>query len=97
MAKEYRSIFSIPATVNEAGRFECVAISSGNGNGWNFSSACLSKSLPLWDNANCMIDHAYFSPHSVKDFAGIFTDPTWNLTKTASTSLYKPCPPAAIL
>ncbi len=57
--------------------FEIMAITSGSGNGWEFSPACLQASLPLWDGVECFVDHAR-AARSVRDLAGICRNPTWD-------------------
>jgi hypothetical protein len=68
-------------TVNEAGRFDVLAITAGDGNGWQFSEAVLQESLPLWDGTTCFVDHgSWFGGRSVKDIAGVMTNPRWDET-----------------
>ncbi len=69
------------AQVNEAGQFEIVAITAGEGNGWTFSEQVLKDSIPLWDNASCFVDHSYWGMHSVRDLAGVFSEPRWDETR----------------
>lgn len=54
------------------GDFEIVAITAGNGNGWEFSREVLQKSAPLWDGAHVFVDHDWEgSPRSVRDLCGV--------------------------
>lgn len=55
---------------------EILAISAGSGNGWEFSDTVLRDSLPFWQGAECFIDHAW-NERSVRDLAGLCTDPVW--------------------
>ena len=57
--------------------FEILAITSGSGNGWEFSPACLQASLPLWDGVECFVDHAR-AARSVRDLAGVCRGPAWD-------------------
>ena len=63
--------------VNQAGRFEVLAITAGMGNGWEFPAAVLQESLSLWDGVECFVDHSLRS-RSVRDLAGIFQAPAWD-------------------
>jgi hypothetical protein len=67
---------TLSATVSPAGKFEIVAITAGQGNGWTFTPAALQKSLALWDKVECFVDHDFFG-HSVKDLAGVLHSPSW--------------------
>ena len=61
----------------ENGKFEVLAITAGEGNGWEFPAGMLRESLALWDGAHCFIDHAFWS-RSVRDLAGTFSAPEWD-------------------
>lgn len=58
----------------EDGRFDILAITAGDGNGWKFSADTLIKSLPLWENAQTFIDHHWFG-NSIHDLAGVCYQP----------------------
>lgn len=62
---------------SEGEGFEILAITSGSGNGWEFSPACLQASLPLWDGVECFVDHAR-AARSVRDLAGVCRSPAWD-------------------
>lgn len=64
-------------TSNEDGSYEILAITSGLGNGWKFTSATLQRSLPLWDGLHCFLDHS-LNQRSIKDVAGILTNPVFD-------------------
>ena len=67
------------ARVNPAGRFEVDAITAGDGNGWLFPAQVLKESLPLWDGVTCFVDHSSGGDGcSVKDIAGVFSNPRWS-------------------
>jgi hypothetical protein len=57
MTEEQRITLSASGHVTEAGKFEVVAMTAGEGNGWQFGEAVLRESLSLWDGATCFIDH----------------------------------------
>ena len=80
--------------VNPKGEFEILAISAGSGNGWQFSSAVLKKSLSLWDGAETFIDHHWFG-HSVHDLAGVCFNPQWDEARQGIRLQLKPLGPGA--
>lgn len=65
------------AQVNERGEFEILAITAGEGNGWQFSAEVLKQSLHLWDGVESFIDHHWFG-NSVHDLAGVCHSPAWS-------------------
>jgi hypothetical protein len=75
--KELREKFTIEGEAKPGGDFEIVAISAGEGNGWNFAEDPLKESLSLWDGAECFIDHDWFS-RSIRDLAGVCHSPEWD-------------------
>ena len=80
--------------------FRILAISAGEGNGWNFTSAALQASVPLWQNLECYIDHQppeKPSARSLHDLAGICTTPTWDALREGITLTLRPVGPAADL
>ena len=60
-----------------SGRFEILAISAGEGNGWLFPAETLRASLALWEGAECFVDHAR-SGRSLRDLAGVCSQPGWD-------------------
>ena len=62
----------LQAADGQAG-FEILAITSGNGNGWQFPPETLQASLALWEGVESYIDHAQQPgwKRSVRDLAGI--------------------------
>ena len=73
-----------------------LAISTGSGNGWDFDEAVLRESLPLWQGTECFIDHSW-SERSVRDLAGICTDPIWQADQQGIGLSLTPSGPAADL
>lgn len=59
------------------GKYRIIAITEGMGNGWKFSADVLKKSLPLWGKARTFLDHSWEN-RSVKDLAGVCSDPVWD-------------------
>ena len=80
--------------VDANGEFEILAITAGNGNGWNFSADVLKTSLPLWENAHTFIDHHWFG-NSVNDLAGVCFQSQWDETAQGIKLNLKPFGPAA--
>ncbi len=80
LVEDIRQRFTMDGQVTESGQFEILAITAGDGNGWNFSTATLQKSLSLWDGVECFLDHEYFAfaGRSVKDLAGVIFSPAWD-------------------
>ncbi|HZW03416.1 MAG TPA: hypothetical protein VFF68_05795 [Anaerolineaceae bacterium] len=74
--QEQRARFQLDAHP-EGGGFEIVAMTAGEGNGWQFTPAALQASLALWDGVECFVDHAA-GPRSLRDLAGLCTRPQWD-------------------
>lgn len=83
----------IPTT---QGAYEILAITSGTGNGWIFSPAVLQSSLPLWDGVHCFLDHS-LANRSVRDIAGILTNPTFDQETQGIRATLQPFGPGAEL
>ena len=72
------SITPVAERTEKSGQtLEILAISAGSGNGWEFSEAVLRDSLPLWQGCECFIDHSW-SERSVRDLAGVCSEPVWD-------------------
>ena len=80
--------------VNDQGEFEIIAITAGNGNGWQFSADALQKSVPIWDGVQTFIDHHWFG-HSVHDLAGLCHSPSWDEKSQGVKLKLRPVGPAA--
>ena len=80
-------------------QFEILAITAGEGNGWLFTAAALQASLPLWQGVEVFVDHdrAPGQPRSVRDLAGICTDPHWDAAANGIRLTLTPTGPAAAL
>ncbi len=89
-----------PSTPGQPHKFEILAITTGDGNGWLFSEATLQASLPLWENTECFIDHGSFfsSSRSLRDLAGVCASPTWDdASHGVKLTLHPSGPSAALL
>lgn len=64
----------------EGGEFEVLAITAGEGNGWQFSPDALRASLPLWDGVETFVDHGADagSARSLRDLAGMCHAPRFD-------------------
>ena len=102
MAEQYRERFEmqdgLQAADGQAG-FEIVAITSGNGNGWQFPPEALQASLALWDGVESYIDHAQQPGwnRSVRDLAGICQSPEWDADRQGIRLQLHPSGPGAEL
>src|SRR5574340_456638 len=76
-----------------AGEFEILAITAGDGNGWQFSPAVLAESLALWDGCECFIDHAW-EGRSLRDLAGVCHAPQFDAARQGVRLRVKPVGPA---
>lgn len=94
MQEQQQRITLESASVNPKGEFEILAITAGEGNGWQFSAAALQKSVSLWDGAETFIDHHWFG-HSVHDLAGVCHSPRWDETARGIKLTLKPIGPGA--
>ena len=75
---------------------EILAISAGNGNGWEFPADVLRGSLALWDGVECFIDHAWES-RSLRDLAGVCHHPRWSEESRGVRLSLRPFGPASEL
>ena len=74
---QHQARFQTTGQIKAPGTFEILCITTGNGNGWQFSDQVLQDSLSLWDGVHCFLDHGWFS-RSVRDVAGVISDPVWD-------------------
>lgn len=94
MQEQQQRITLISASVTPKGEFEILAITAGEGNGWQFSASTLQKSVSLWDGAETFIDHHWFG-HSVHDLAGVCHSPRWDEQAQGIKLNLKPIGPGA--
>lgn len=82
--EEQRQAFPMVGTPDAgSGGFEILCITAGEGNGWYFSPDVLRAAVPLFDGQQCFIDHLPLDTadgHSVRDVAGLITDPVFDET-----------------
>lgn len=64
------------------------------GNGWQFSAEVLRESLALWEGVECFVDHAW-PPRSVRDLAGVCSQPRWEDSLQGIRVKVTPCGPSA--
>lgn len=79
--------------------FEIMAITCGNGNGWQFPADVLQASLALWNGVESYIDHAQQPGwnRSVRDLAGICQSPIWDERSQGIRLALQPSGPGAEL
>jgi hypothetical protein len=71
---------SVKAVLNMGGGkdevcYDVVAITAGDGNGWQFSASALRESVSLWEGVETFIDHGMnWGGRSVRDLAGVCTE-----------------------
>ena len=94
MQEQQQRINLASASVTPKGEFEILAITAGEGNGWQFTSSALQKSVSLWDGAETYIDHHWFG-HSVHDLAGVCHSPRWDEDAKGIKLNLKPIGPGA--
>lgn len=79
-AESIRTTLSATGLISPAGKFEILAITVGEGNGWKFGETALMASLDLWDGVECFVDHGgWFGERKVKDLGGICRNPRWSI------------------
>ena len=90
-----RARLGLEPAANE-GRFEILAISAGEGNGWLFPAETLRASLALWQGAECFVDHA-LSGRSLRDLAGVCSQPAWDEALQGIRLVLQPAGPSGAL
>jgi hypothetical protein len=95
MKEEKSSIYHSLQLARNAGRYEILVITAGNGNGWVFTEDCLKASLTLWNNAQSFVDHTW-KGHSVRDLCGVLSDPAWDAEAGGIRAVFTPFGPAAV-
>ena len=96
MQVEKRLRLAASGAVTAAGEFEILAITAGEGNGWQFPADCLRASLPLWDGVETYVDHAWLG-RSVRDLAGVCRQPEWDAAVQGVRLRLSPVGPSAPL
>jgi hypothetical protein len=93
--EQKRVTLEASGSVTAAGTFEVLAITAGEGNGWQFGEEALQDSLALWDGAECFVDHAW--QHSLRDLAGVLSAPEWDAGSKGVKCKLRPLGPAGPL
>ncbi len=75
--EEHRLDMAVSGEALSDGKFEVLAITAGEGNGWFFPAAVLQASLTLWEGVFCFIDHNR-AARSVRDIGGVLKEPVWD-------------------
>ena len=91
---QQRERFEIARFSAQPNEIEIAAITAGSGDGWQFSAEVLRASLGLWDGVECFVDHAW-PPRSVRDLAGVCTQPCWDDALQGIRVKVTPCGPSA--
>ena len=98
---EQRQPFPMEGTPDSgSGGFEILCITAGTGNGWEFSPEVLQAAVPLFDGVQCFIDHLPLDSmdgHSVRDVAGIITEPVFDESAMGIKARLTPFGPSADL
>lgn len=101
LSDEQRQPFPMEGTPDgTSGGFEILCITAGTGNGWEFSPEVLRAAVPLFDGVQCFIDHLPLDSddgHSVRDVAGLISEPTYDETVQGIKAKLTPFGPSADL
>ena len=99
--EEQRQPFPMEGTPDAgSGGFEILCITAGVGNGWEFSPEVLRAAVPLFDGVQCFIDHLPLDSvdgHSVRDVAGLISEPVFDETAQGIRAKLTPFGPSADL
>ena len=99
--EEQRQPFPMEGTPDAgSGGFEILCITAGIGNGWEFSADVLRAAVPLFDGVQCFIDHLPLDSadgHSVRDVAGLISDPVFDEEAQGIKARLTPFGPSAEL
>ena len=96
VASRHRRRLSAEGTVTAGGSFEVLAITAGEGNGWQFGEDCLHEALSLFDGPECFVDHGLYG-HSVRDLAGVLHAPAWDAQRKGIKCQLRPLGPSGAL
>lgn len=96
---EERVILAGEGAPGADGLFDVALISAGESidGRFSFDRAVLSDSLPLWDRAECFVDHDRGNHRSVRDLGGVFHSPRFDEVTGAVMATLKVGGPAGPL
>ena len=98
---EQRQAFPMEGTPDAgSGGFEILCMTAGVGNGWEFTPEVLQAAVPLFEGVQCFVDHLPMDSmdgHSVRDVAGLITNPTYDEGSQGIKAILKPFGPSADL
>jgi len=78
--------------------YDVVAITAGEGNGWQFSDNALRESVSLWEGVETFIDHGgMWGGRSVRDLAGVCSEAKFDEALNGIRVKVKPFGPSAKL
>lgn len=99
--EEQRQPFPMEGTPDAgSGGFEILCITAGEGNGWIFTPEVLRAAVHLFDGVQCFIDHLPLDSsdgHSVRDAAGLVSEPVFDETCQGIKAKLTPFGPSADL
>ena len=99
--EENRQPFPMEGTPDAgSGGFEILCITAGVGNGWEFTPEVLRAAVPLFDGVQCFVDHLPLDSmdgHSVRDVAGLITEPVYDEAAQGIKAKLTPFGPSAEL
>jgi hypothetical protein len=94
MPEQITQKFTSRLLLSDAGKYEILTMTAGEGNGWQIDAAVLQKSASLWENARSFVDHSWFG-HSIRDLCGVVTGITWDDSAQGIRGRFTPFGPAA--
>ena len=97
--EKHRTRLALEMEPSDGGSFEILAISAGEGNGWQFGAEVLQSSLPLWDGVETFIDHTpgAAARRSLRDLAGVCSQPRYDPAANGVRLRLQPAGPSGAL
>jgi hypothetical protein len=99
LIEKHRTRLAVELAPDGPGGFEILAISAGEGNGWQFGADVLQSSLPLWDGVETFIDHTpgASARRSLRDLAGVCSAPRYDPAANGVRLRLQPAGPSGAL
>jgi hypothetical protein len=99
LIEKHRTRLAVELEPDGSGGFEILAISAGEGNGWQFDAAVLQSSLPLWEGVETFIDHTpgLSARRSLRDLAGVCSLPRFDRAVNGVRLHLQPAGPSGAL